>query len=248
VAAADRCQAPASLVHFTAPLPRFTEAVQSARPVRIVALGSSSTKGVGASSPKACYPAKLEAELRKRFPGRTIVVDNLGIGGQLATDMLKRITSQVLPSRPDLVIWQTGVNDAVMQVDLGIFHATVRGGVDLLRKAGIDVVLLDMQYFPGAEKIPNFASYLVAMREIAGEQRVPLLQRYAIMKHFVMSARYAPQDLLAPDLFHPNDFSYACLGNVLADALQDEVTRTPDAKRPVAPTRQAGDPVVPVVH
>ncbi|MEO8421554.1 MAG: SGNH/GDSL hydrolase family protein, partial [Hyphomicrobium sp.] len=83
-------------MRFDAPLPKFSAALASGQPVRIIALGSSSTQGIGASSPKACYPVKLQAELSQRFPGNKITVENLGIGGQLATDMLRRIKNDVI--------------------------------------------------------------------------------------------------------------------------------------------------------
>src|ERR1700739_1190267 len=42
------------------------------KPVTIVAIGSSSTFGVGASSSAAAYPARLEALLKERFPGASV--------------------------------------------------------------------------------------------------------------------------------------------------------------------------------
>jgi lysophospholipase L1-like esterase len=228
-------------VRFNAPLPKLATALAANKPVRIMALGSSSTQGIGASSPKACYPVKLQAELRRRFPESQITVDNLGVGGQLATDMLPRIKKDVLPRKPTLVIWQTGVNDAVRHVDLEKFRKTVSRGIDMLQKKGIDVVLLDMQYFPRAEKIRDFARYLVAMRQIAESRKVPILQRFAIMKHLVTSAQFTPRQLLAADLFHPNDLTYGCLGRLLADALQGEVGPMSRVKYPAEPAKQAGE-------
>jgi lysophospholipase L1-like esterase len=199
-------------VRFNAPLPKFAAALAKGEPVRIVALGSSSTQGIGASSPKACYPVKLQAELLQRFPQSKITVENLGIGGQLAVDMLRRIKKDVIGRKPTLVIWQTGVNDAMRYVSVDKFRETVIAGVDELQRAGIDVVLLDMQYFPKAEKVRDFPRFLVAMRQIAEQRHIPILQRFAIMKNLVTSAQYTPQQLLAADQFHPNDFSYGCLG------------------------------------
>ncbi len=242
--AAQRCQAPADLVRFDAPLPRFSAALASGQPVRIVALGSSSTQGIGASSPTTSYPVRLQAELQQRFPKSKITVENLGVGGQLATDMIPRIRQQVIPRKPALVIWQTGVNDALRKVKVDGFRQTVLTGVDELRRAGIDVVLLDMQYFPRAEKVRDFPRFLVAMRQIAEQRDIPILQRYAIMKHLVTSAQYTPQQLLAKDLFHPNDLSYGCLGRMMADALQVEFTDfakvASKRKYPAEPAKQAG--------
>jgi lysophospholipase L1-like esterase len=236
-------------VHFRAPLPRFSAALASSKPVRIVALGSSSTQGIGASSPKSCYPVRLQAELQRRFPDSKIRVDNLGVGGQLAIDMMRRIKKDVLPRKPTLVIWQTGVNDAMRSVDLEKFRKTVLRGIDLLQQHNIEVVLLDMQYFPRAEKVRNFARYLVAMRQIAEARKVPILQRYAIMKHLVTSAQFTARQLLAKDLFHPNDVTYGCLGRLMADALQGEVARGAErVKYPADRAKQAGSVAAIPVH
>ena len=220
--------------------------------MRIVALGSSSTQGIGASSPAASYPVRLQAELQQRFPKSAIMVENLGIGGQLATDMLPRIGNDVIPRKPALVIWQTGVNDAMRNVKVESFRETVIAGIDALQRAGIDVVLLDMQYFPKAEKVRDFPRFLVAMRQIADQRRIPILQRYAIMKHLVTSAQYTPQQLLAADQFHPNDLGYGCIGRMMADALQGDVVdfakTAAQRKHPAAPAKQAGAPGPLPVH
>jgi len=232
--AGQRCQAPENLLRFKAPLPRLASAVSSGKPVRIVALGSSSTQGVGASKPDFAYPRKLQSELRRRYPDRKITVENLGVGGQLASDMLVRIKKDVLPRRPALVIWQTGVNDAMRHVDINDFRETVLKGIDELKEKNIDVVLLDMQYFPRSEKIRGFARYVVAMQEIAAGRKVPILRRFAIMKHMVKTAQFTPQQLLARDLFHPNDVTYGCMGRILADALQGDISGQQFAKYPPA--------------
>jgi len=239
-AASPRCQAPNSLVRFKAPLPVLATALAAKKPVRIVALGSSSTQGVGASSPKASYPVRLQSELRRRFAQSKITVVNLGVGGQLASDMLARIATDVLPQHPALVIWQTGVNDAMRHVDLAKFRKIVLRGIDVMQANGIDVVLLDMQYFPRAEKVRDFARYLVAMRQIAEARKIPILQRFAIMKHLVTSAQFTARQLLASDLFHPNDLSYGCLGRMLAEALQGGVGRTAHLRYSPERARQAG--------
>ncbi len=239
-AAGSRCQVPVSLVRFNAPLPVLAARLVAKKPVTIVALGSSSTQGVGASSPKASYPVQLQSELRRLFPGSEITVVNRGVGGQLASDMLARIKKDVLPLKPALVVWQTGVNDAMRHVDVAQFRKTVQRGIDTLQKSHVDVVLLDMQYFPRAEKVPDFPRYLVAMRQIAEARKIPILQRFAIMKYLVTSAQFTARQLLAPDLFHPNDLTYGCLGHMLAQALQSEVAPTERAKPVLEPARQAG--------
>jgi lysophospholipase L1-like esterase len=224
------CKAPRELVRFTAPLQNMQRALANKSEFRIVALGSSSTSGTGASSPTKRYPRRLEAELNRRFdPDRNFEVLNLGVGGQLAADMLARISTEVLPLQPQLVIWQTGVNDAIRGVKLQDFHASLTKGVDTLRARGIDVILLDMQYYPRSEQVAGYDDYLAAMRTVAKEKSVPILHRFAIMKHLISSGQFTPAQLYAPDLFHQNDLSYGCVSNLLADAIQDGLASRPQS-------------------
>jgi lysophospholipase L1-like esterase len=224
--AASRCKAPQELLRFKAPLRHLAAEMKTAQDIKIVALGSSSTAGTGASGRAACYPSRLEAELNKRYPYKHFTMINLGVGGQLASTMLARIRTEVLPQKPALVIWQTGVNDAIADVGLDGFRETLRRGVDELTSQGIDVILLDMQYYPRSEYVAGYRGYLTAMRDVGREKNVPVLHRFDIMKYWVASSQFSADELLAPDHFHANDLTYGCLADILADAMQDGLTRT----------------------
>src|ERR1700757_256653 len=63
-----RCVAPPDLTRLVLPLTRTARRLAAHRLVMIVALGSSSTAGAGASSAEATYPSRLMAELARRFP------------------------------------------------------------------------------------------------------------------------------------------------------------------------------------
>lgn len=219
---ATRCNAPKDYTRLGAPLGDARMGLRKASLVRIVALGSSSTQGTGASSPQKCYPAQLELALNKQFnPDKRFKVINLGVGGETAADMLARVDGHVLALKPHLVIWQTGVNDAIRGVPMDDFRMSMVHGIAAIKAAGADVILLDMQYYPKAAKVAGYKDYLATMWEVAREHNVPLLRRHAFMKHLVDSQQYTPAQLLAPDQFHLNDLSYGCLGNLLADAIGD---------------------------
>lgn len=217
------CQIPKDLARFSAPLPNLTQNVATLNGIHIIALGSSSTAGSGASNQLASYPARLDAELDRRFPRKDFIVTNYGTGGQLASDMLARIREDVLAQMPALVIWQTGVNDAVQDVGVEQFQETLERGVSELRRAGVDIILVDMQFYPRAERVAVYGDYLKAMRTVAREQNVPLFGRFDIMKHLVKSGQYTSSQLLAPDNFHLNDLSYGCLADLMADAIEEQV-------------------------
>lgn len=67
----ERCLAPEEAVGDILP-PAEASELLSERELRIVCLGSSSTQGVGATSAAAAYPARLDAILEQRLPGRTV--------------------------------------------------------------------------------------------------------------------------------------------------------------------------------
>src|SRR3954447_14807428 len=92
------------------PLARTAKVLAGSGPLKIVAVGSSSTAGAGASSPTASYPSRLLAELRQRYPGHDIAMINRGVNGEEAADMIGRFDSQVLSENPDLILWQVGTN------------------------------------------------------------------------------------------------------------------------------------------
>ena len=216
------CKVPADMLRLSAPFKAARAVMASEAVIRVIALGSSSTQGTGASSPKMCYPAQLESALNRRFAGtKRFEVTNLGVGGQLVNHMVARLDRDVLPLQPHLVIWQTGVNDAIDAMPVEDFRMFLSQGIDAILSSGADVILLDSQYYPKAARVPGFMNYLTTMREVAREKGVSLLSRFQIMKHLVTSAQFTTAQLLSPDQFHLNDLSYGCLGGLMADAIGD---------------------------
>jgi hypothetical protein len=61
------CNAPLDLIRLANPLSRVAQNLASNDPITVVALGSSSTAGAGASSPAANYPNRL-GECGKKSP------------------------------------------------------------------------------------------------------------------------------------------------------------------------------------
>src|SRR5262245_2536162 len=112
-----RCSVPAEVTRFKVTLHNTARAIARGDALAIVAIGSSSTQGVGASDPAHTYPALLAEELQRRWPRLTVTVMNKGIGGEMAEQMLARFTRDVLPYHPQLVIWQTGSNHTLYRED-----------------------------------------------------------------------------------------------------------------------------------
>src|SRR5262249_31639630 len=143
-----RCSAPDAVTRFKVALPHTARAIRHGKALTIVAIGSSSTEGVGASDQAHTYPALLAEELRRRWPQLAVTVVNKGIGGDTAPKMLARFPRDVLPYHPQLVIWQTGTNHALTSEDMQGYEKTVRAGIAQLKAADMDVILMDPQYAP----------------------------------------------------------------------------------------------------
>ena len=143
-----QCSAPKELARLERPLTRTGRLLAAGLPIRIVAIGSSSTAGAGASSPDASYPSRLAAELADRFPDHEITVLNRGVNGEEASDMLARFETTVIAERPDLVLWQVGTNTVLRDNPVAPTSSLIEKGIMQLKAAGADVILIDPQFAP----------------------------------------------------------------------------------------------------
>jgi lysophospholipase L1-like esterase len=249
-----RCTAPTSVVRLNAALPNTARAIRHGEAVMIVAIGSSSTQGVGASDKAHSYPAVLADELRRRWPRLAVTVVNKGVGGQTADQMLARFGTDVMPYRPQLVIWQTGSNSTLKGTAIESYAATLRSGLRRLRAARIDVVLMDPQYAPKVIAKPLHQRMIAALGAAANDFRVAVFHRYAVMRHWVTSGERRMEDVVSRDRLHMNDASYGCIARLLADALDAAARATPPEtivetapamKRETIATAPAATPVTP---
>ena len=193
--------------------------IVSGAPLKIVAFGSSSTQGIGASSPEHSYPAQLQADLGRMLPGQKIEVLNRGVGGEDADDMMKRIDADAIAPKPDLVILQTGSNDPIRGVPLDRFMENTRKALLEIRARGIDTMLLEPQWCPTLERTPGAGAYRDAVRAIGAELGVPVIKRSSLMQSWLREQRVTMSELLSEDGLHMRDAGYA----LLADAVAHEI-------------------------
>jgi cellobiose-specific phosphotransferase system component IIB len=126
----------------------------------------------------------LEASFQKVWPGKTPVLRNLSSRAQSVAQMAARIKTEVIPARPDLVIWQTGTVDAARHIDTNAFAATLSEGLDQLRRARIDVVLIGPQRRSRLASIIDVEPHQDIMAQIADRESVPFLSRFDIMTYW----------------------------------------------------------------
>ena len=221
------CTAPANVTKLSAKLPNTARAIRRGKDLTIVAIGSSSTEGVGASDPAHSYPARLAEELRSRWPRLNVKVINKGVGGEDTEDMLERFDRDVLPYKPQLVIWQIGSNDALRYTDMYDFADLIRTGLSRLKTKHTDVILMDPQYAPLVIQKPLYRAVVDTIRGVANDFGVGVFQRFAVMRNWVASGEAKVEDLIVNDQLHMNDQSYACIARLLADSVNTAAEATP---------------------
>jgi len=227
---AARCEVPSEMLRLGHRLPQVAKRLVEGKQLTVVAMGASSTEGIGASVRENAYPERLETELYALFPGMQITVHNKGIGGEDAGQMLARMERDVLRVEPDLLIIQAGVNAAMKGWPLETFVENMLAIVDTAHRHGIDVMLMGPQNAPRYVNAPLRRQFSDNMMMISRIRDVPIFPRFRIMTHWVQSGAFRSDEIVGPDGLHMTDASYYCVARLLARSIASAL---PEAPTPV---------------
>ena len=212
------CLSPKGVSKSMGSLPHVASKLAAGEPVVIVAFGSSSTNGHGASSPDFTYPNRLAAQLHRHYPTADITVINRGRGGEDAPEMMKRLQTSVIDMHPDLVIWQVGTNAVLRNLDPGETAKLVEEGVGLIQAAGADIVLVDPQYAPRVNEHQESAGKMVKLLgKVAELRHVGVFPRFEVMREWHEKQAIPIDTFVIADGLHMNDWGYACFAQLLGD-------------------------------
>ena len=221
---------PAEFLTFKYPLPNFAAALRGKNPVKIVAMGSSSTAGREDVVP---YPHRLEMYLRRKYANPRIDVINRGKGGEEAIEELLRFDADIFATAPSLVIWQVGTNAVFHKYDLNGVAAKVVEGLARLKGQPMDVVLMDPQYVTAMlldDKADASDRMVTLIAGAADKARVTVFRRWALMRHWHVQ-NDIPFDRMIdptdPDKLHQSDWSTQRVSVALCEAI---------SKAPAAPS------------
>ena len=199
-------------------LPHVAGRLAAGDPVVIIAFGSSSTQGWGASSPEFTYPNRLAKQLRRQYPSADIRVNNAGKGGEDAPEMTKRLQTSVIDAHPDLVIWQVGTNAVLRGLDPAETAKLVEEGVARIQAAGSDVVLVDPQYSPRMTERGDSAGRMVkVLGHVAELHHIGIFPRFEVMRDWHERQAIPIDSFVISDGLHMNDWGYACFAQLLGD-------------------------------
>lgn len=191
-------------------LTRTRERLKRGEPVTVAAFGDSITAGGDATSPDLIYWQQWLTALRTRYPKATITGVNSATGGDTTVQGLARLEQKVLTLKPDLVLVAFGMNDQnVGSVPLDRFEANLGELIDRIRKdTPAEIILLsafppnpNWHYTSG--KMPEYAR---VTGKVAADKRCAFADVFPNWNAVV--GRKKPEDVLANNVNHPNDFGH----------------------------------------
>ena len=230
------CEAPASDIAASAPLPNVTKALADHKTLEILAVGSAAMETLGVGSGVKSYPVQIEDLLKAALNGVDVDIINRGTGGEVAQTSSDRIHSEVGITKPDLVLWQLGTNDALARVDPEQFTDIVKSTVEWLKQQDIDVVLVGLQYTSRFARDESYFAIKHALDRIAKDEGILYIKRYDAMK-FIAQTR-AKVHLMTNDNYHLSELGTQCMAEHVAHAMVASlfVRRFRPAAKPQMPT------------
>jgi acyl-CoA thioesterase I len=185
LAAAVAAGCSSDAVGATAPTP-------VSRPITIVALGDSLTSGHGLSRDHA-YPAVLERQFQAA--GLPVTVVNHGVSGDTTAGGVRRL-SAALDIHPDILIVALGANDGLRGVPVAQIRANLDTIIQTAQTKGIDVLLCGMEALPlyGWQYTVDFHGIFPSLAAKYNLSLVP----------FLLQGVFGNQEMLLPDMAHPN--------------------------------------------
>jgi hypothetical protein len=222
------CAVAAHLVGPEYPLARVATALDQRRELTIAVVGAGSSSLAG--DPNLAYPAQLERTLVRQLPGvKTKLVMNVK-PRRTAGEMGEVFEKLLMDDKPDLVIWQSGTFDAIAGVDQENYRKALEEGIETLHEGGADVVLMNMQYSPRTESMIAIQAYADGMRLVSQQWEVPLMDRFAVMKHWGEVGTFdfykATKKLEMAARIHE------CIAQLLADLIRDGAKLSREQPKP----------------
>lgn len=242
------CGVPGSKLYTLAKLTAVKAALAEKRPIRVLAVGSSSA-GLGAS---ATYPVKLESALERSLPDVDVLMESRGLQGEIASGAGERLRNVVAEVEPDLVVWQVGTHDALARVDIDAFASALDETVQWIKSHEIDVVLVNPVYTASLAQDDYYTGMVRKVQEIASREGVPLVQRYEAMRYLSGHGGKGEDHMLGQQ-FRLNDLGLRCMAEHVTRAitlslLQPDPAATGTGAVPalaVGPRDRAGTPAPP---
>jgi hypothetical protein len=126
----------------------------------------------------------------------------------------------VVAEDPVLVVWETGIVDAVRGIEIDDFATAVQDGINELKNRSIDTLMVDMQFSRKTIALIDFEKYLSTLHHLGEINSVYVFPRFEMMRY------WSEQDTFNFDEVAPSERAdlaarvYECIGQKLANAIR----------------------------
>lgn len=193
--------------------------------ITLIAIGSSSTEGSDLPDPRQAYPTHLGRQLNAIFGEGRFRVLNKGKGGEAMPETIARFGRDVDAEKPDLVVWQLGVNDVVRRQEPSVSASRIDHGLTLLGAIGAPVVLMDMQFAPSVLRSDMLEPMHRTLKAASLRHGALLWSRFDLMRDIIESGRAGMTDIVREDGLHMTVPMHICAGEKLAESLAGLMSR-----------------------
>jgi len=184
--------------------------------------------------------------------GSSLSVYNAGVPSNTTVQALKRLKQEVLAYKPRVVVMQFGINDSAVDVwrnppmtaprfSLEAFLENYRSIITATQKQGAKVILMTTNPLRWTSKLRelygkqpynadaedgfeslNLTNYNAALRKLATELKVPLVDVHAAYPAFAAKNKTTVEAMLT-DGMHPGDLGHQLVAELLVPVIRDAV-------------------------
>jgi len=181
-------------------------------PFKIIAFGDSITAGYNILDPADIFWKRWVNDLKQRYPKAQITAVNGATAGDTTGMGLQRLKVKVLDEHPDLVLIGFGMNDHNVKgygTTLEDFEGNLETMIKRIRQQTSAEIILYSAFPPNPKwkfGSHHMVDYATATARVADRQSCAYADVFDNWQH--LAEQKKPEDLLANDINHPNDFGH----------------------------------------
>lgn len=193
---------------------RTIQKLQSGMPVTFAAIGDSLTYGWMAEKG---YLDFLQEMLEAAYPKARIRILNRGVPGDTAEGGLYRLSTDVIPNRPDCVLIQFALNDAFSGCQPMEFGENVARMVDGILQAGdSEIVLVTSVWFGPPAEFRRAEVFYDQLHAIAERKKLSIAKVHEFWKNKI-DLGIDFRKMVQSDGIHPTSEGYRLMAEAVAE-------------------------------
>lgn len=190
---AEGCGIAPVFVTPSKPLGALKAAIAARRTIGILAIGSGATAGGGSIQAGNAYPNRMLEVLKAALPHSDVSVAVRGGRGMTAVEMLPLVEAELKQALPVVVLWQTGTVEAIKAMRLDRMHNALRTGLEAIRAAGADLVVIDPQFTRALRANTDLEPYEAELQQVGTLPAAHLFRRFELTRGWALEGRIDPE-------------------------------------------------------